>query len=128
MLRGLYIFVHFENTSVRAYQKRGPKNAVILPAHEFLFAPNVIQPDDLTLVIREQGERQIIFVLKFVVRLHAVRTDSNYFYACRPEGPVVVTKTTGFFGSARRVVFWIEIQHQRLSLVGGQAVGFSILV
>ena len=95
-------------------QKRAALDAFDLAAiHDLVFdhAEHVAQ---LFFGIGNQLERQFVFGLESVVRIHVVAANAENGGACFDEFGVFVAKLLAFARAAGRVVFRVEVKHQHL--------------
>jgi hypothetical protein len=76
--------------------------------------------------IGQKREREVILRDKLIVRFNTVFAHAQNDRIRFSDGVYRIAKPAGFLGTTRRVVFWIEVQDKRFSLVIGQGMLFSV--
>ena len=65
----------------------------------------------------QQNERQFERFGKFIMRGNAVSAYAEHHRSCLLEGGAEVPEAASLFGTARRVISWIEMQNNDLAAV-----------
>ena len=111
MFLRLHLGPDFLNSPFWIDEEGCTENAVVLSAHEFLTPPDTVGIADFLILIRKQGERKVILCDKFIMLGHRVTAYAKQYGTCLLELSVFITERAGLLSSARRVIFWIEEQH-----------------
>src|ERR1051326_1808169 len=110
MLRWFYLQPDLLNLSVRANQKSDAMCAGIVDAHERSRTISAVRIDDFLVIIREQRERQIVFLDELRMRFCGISAHAQNTGAFLFKFGKSVAKWQGFFGAARRGIFWVIVR------------------
>jgi hypothetical protein len=81
------------------------------------------------LLIRQQGERQLVFLPKFGMRVRRLRTDADHPHAGSLNLGVQVAEFAGLAGATRREIGGVEVEDDRARAqqFGQRSVGSGIV-
>jgi hypothetical protein len=102
-------------------------NAQVFHTIQGLLFPDVVSVGELVAFIYEQPVRQLVFLLEFLMGLHAVGTDSHHHCIHFPEPGKSVAKIARFTRSARGVVFRVEKENNVASVQRAQSYRASVI-
>src|SRR5260370_41070939 len=85
-------------------------------AHELLAIEVFLLPDSVKLAyarigIRQQRERQAVFVREFAVRGYIIGAHAQHHDAAFLHFAIGIAEAASFFSAAGGVVFWIKVQN-----------------
>jgi len=112
---GLHILEDLRYAAVRIDHEGRAQDSHVFPAEHGLLTPDAIPLGDGMIRVGNEREGEVVFLLELLMLLHGVRADPNHrcFDSLEPrEG---VAKLARLEGSARGVVFGIEVQHDCLA-------------
>src|SRR5688572_1346964 len=117
-----------DHFSIRADQIRGPRHAhVLLAVHGFLL-PHAVLLDHRMILVGEQRELQPVLVRELRLAPRVEHADAQHGGLALLELRQVVLERAGLRGATWGVVFWIEVQDDRLTGVVSEVVRLAGLV
>ena len=109
-------------------KKRRPKYAHECFSIHASFSPCLIGLGYSVVRIRQQWERESVFLLECQMFLHTVGRYAYDRNVCDFESSVLVTELACFGSSSRGEIFGIKIDHQLLPLIASECHFFPVLV
>src|ERR1051325_4724991 len=107
----------FDHVASRTNEDRRPDRPFDdLAVHHF-FSERPVLLHHFSIRVGQQDERQFERFGKFIVRGDAVSANAEHHRSCLLEGGAEVPEAASLFGTARRVIPWIEIQNNGLAAV-----------
>src|SRR6266480_6909384 len=100
------IFINEKCLAVYAHERRA--------VHVFLF-PDAIELGNSSIGIGKQSKGETVLVRKFLMGPDIISADTQYNDTTLLHNAVGITESASLLGTARRVIFWIEIQDKRSS-------------
>src|SRR6266700_6411341 len=100
------IFIDQEGLAVYAHERRA--------VHVFLF-PDAIELGNSSIGIGKQSKGETVLVSKFLMGPDIISADTQHDDTTLLHNAVGITESASLLGTARRVIFWIEIQDKRSS-------------
>ena len=102
---------NFDDLAFFIDEKGRARDAHIGAAVILLFLPNAIFLANRPVLVRYQGEGQVIFAFEFVVPGNAILGNTNDLGITVGKSLLELGEFAGFLGAARRIVFGIKIKH-----------------
>src|ERR1017187_1482555 len=122
---GLDLVVDFLDRAVQADDEGGALDAHHLLAVHVLLFIDAVGFGGGPVLVRQQGERQIVLLFEFRLRRWLVRRDPNDRRALLAERLDFVAELAGLHGAARGIGPGIEVQHHALALHCGEPEVFA---
>lgn len=116
MLFGFWLADHMLDNAVFINNECGANGTHESSSHKFFLPINSVLIDDLFLLVGNEGERQVVFFLKFFVAFATIHTYANYFVAFLSQVGIIIAQVTSLSRATWCIVFRIKIKDDFLPL------------